>query len=156
MMGRKRVPITVPGRRGALARRTRRERHGAYARRVNGRLPARLAWLQPAIDEARAGVESDLGGDLTTAQRLVLDATLEAHVVRRLLGHNMLARGATTRSGELRPAAKAYVSYLNSERLGFLALGLERRARNMDSYVAEVMSREKPSQRPASAAGGRT
>lgn len=88
---------------------------------------------------------SDLGGllNMTAAQRALAAATLEVHLVRRRLGRNLAGRGLVRRDGTPRAALAAYFTAANTERLNWLALGLDRRARRVDSYVAEVLERQR-------------
>lgn len=113
-------------------------------------LPARAAPFLAEYVAFALGLVADLGGEdnLTTAQRALVASTAEVRALRQKAGRNLLARGLVQRKGDLRGAAKLYVSLVNSERLGLLALGLERRARQVDSYVADVLARERAEKVP--------
>jgi hypothetical protein len=116
-------------------------------------LPARAdAFLAEYVAFA-LGLVADLGGeeDMTTAQRALVASTAEVRALRQKAGRNLLARGLVQRKGDLRGAAKLYVALVNSERLGLLALGLERRARQVDSYVEGVLAQERAARSHASA-----
>lgn len=126
---------------GAPVRRTRADRHGAY--RSGGGLPPRLAWMRPEIDAFRAGLVCDLGGEPTTAQSALVEQAVRLLTVVLLLTWNVFTRGGTTRKGELRPAIKALATYENSLRLALLALGLERRAKQVDLDLRALWSRSR-------------
>jgi hypothetical protein len=100
----------------------------------DGSIPARIRRIfGDEIDRLREGLLLDLGGPeaISTAEGMLINAVLEAHAIRRLLGHRILCRGACDRKGEVKPAVLSFFTALNSERLNLVALGLRRRAKSL-------------------------
>jgi hypothetical protein len=98
-------------------------------------------FAQDYVDFA-AGLAQDRGGfdELSTAERALIESVAETRALRRKCGRNVLARGLARRDGELRGPVKVYIALVNAERQGLLALGLGRRARDvqtLDSYLRE-------------------
>lgn len=117
-------------------------------------LPRRLWPFEAEYVALAAELASDLGGieNMTAARRALAAATLEVHVIRRKLGRNLLARGIVRRNGELRAALVSYFTAANTERLNWLALGLERRARDLTPDLRAAWKREGVT--PEAARGG--
>lgn len=119
-------------------------------------LPVSQARFRPAYEALAAGLLTDRGGPeaVTTAELALIETTCECYVTARKLARRLFTRGVTKRGGELQPALASYFTAVNSLRLNLMALGLDRRARRVDSYVAEVMEREKSRPGPTDAAEG--
>ena len=72
---------------------------------------------------------------------------VDSYCVALFLMHNIETRGTARRDGSLRPAVLSLATFQNTLRLHLQALGLERRARdvnNLGSYLAQRRSGAQP------------
>lgn len=114
------------------------------------RLPKRLAWFEPAFLALAAQYISDLGGEheMTAGRKILLRETLVAWINVTRQGRSLQVRGVGKRNGDPSPMLASYYTGLNTLRLNLLALGLGRRARDVQTLGAYLAQR-----RPATPAG---
>jgi hypothetical protein len=91
-----------------------------------------------ALAEQRQQVETDLGGteSLTRIQLDLVGRYVEVSALASWLAGNLVAEGALTTRGRARQALAAYLSILDRQHRLALALGLERRQKNMTPLEA--------------------
>lgn len=114
--------------------------HGVVAFLQGGKLSVEIA---NELDGIEQGLIADLGGDPTVAQKTLVTATRAALAVV-LLGNAYLARDGLSKLKKNRWLLSTLATYTNSVRLNLLALGLERRAKqveSLDDVIADIASR---------------
>jgi hypothetical protein len=84
-----------------------------------------------ALAEQRADVERDLGGDLSRIQQDLVGRYVETSALCSWLAGHLTATGLQTPRGRMRAAFNAYLQVLDRQHRLALALGLERRARQV-------------------------
>lgn len=90
-----------------------------------------------------AGFVADLGGleNLTTAKRAIVEKAAEALTVSRLFAEDIGTRGAFTAHGRVRATTTGYLATVDRIVRLLGLLGLERKARNLDTLDGYVASR---------------
>lgn len=128
-------------------------KHGITSAIVQGgKVPPELpdaAEINNEVDALVAQIIADLGGaDEVTANRRTIIAAQRTVLTVLALAQRYIAReGLMNHKGKPHPLLGLLVSYVNAARLNAVALGLERRARNLGpASLAEYLD-----QRPASA-----
>jgi hypothetical protein len=88
------------------------------------------------LRERRDALQRDLGGDLGLVKGDTADAYLVTVLLATSLAENLLVKGVLTPKGKSRAAMTAYLQVLDRQvKLGTL-LGLERRVKPVDPFVA--------------------
>lgn len=100
-----------------------------------------------AVDGRIAQFIQDLGGpeNVTAAQQIVLDGIRTSLLVQGLCEAFLTETGVVDRRRKPHALLKSLATFINSSRLGALALGLERKARDaktLDARLAEIAERE--------------
>jgi hypothetical protein len=125
-------------------------RHGAVAVARNGLqalvgierqdLLERLEWLGEQLI-------SDRGGEVTAAENLLIQDILRVEAVITLIldhvGHTGVSQLDKDGRPDLTPPLKSLATYLNTKRLNLVALGLERKAKDINSLLAFYSGKEK-------------
>ena len=129
--------------------------HGAAsAAAQRGELPAGFERFQPIVEGFYDGWISDLGGleNVSSAKRALLLVARGCLVVW-LLGLAYVEQcGLTDAKGEAQPILKVLNSYGNSLRLHLVAVGLERRARDVTPTLEAYLRQREQKQDMNSAA----
>lgn len=114
-----------------------RQTHGVVSYLQGGNPPAEIA---SKLDSFESGLLSDLGHEPTTAQHALVESTrVSLGVV--LLASSYLSQGSVSQLKRNRWLLQALGTFLNTTRLNLLALGLERRAKEvltLDSVLADL------------------
>jgi hypothetical protein len=112
-------------------------KHGIWAFQKYGRLPEEIA---ARLEDFETGMISDLGGDVTTAQRTLIETSRMCFGVILLASQWIAENGAVRPGGKPQHILNLLGTYLNTLRLNLLALGLHRRtksAHTLESIVSE-------------------
>jgi hypothetical protein len=93
-----------------------------------------------ALRRLRDEMADDLGGDLTAAQRVLIEEAAKARIIAQAVGDFILRQESLVKDGELLPVVVQHSALVGN--LGRLLerLGLERKAREvkrLDQYLAE-------------------
>ena len=120
----------------ATARNTLRMTHGARSvQRRLAQIEARRGGLAPE----RAAILADLGGpeNVSNIKARLVDRYLETSLIAEWLGGNLLLDGVLTTKGKTRAAATLYLQVVDRVHRLSLALGLERRARDLSCLTPQ-------------------
>ena len=103
-------------------------------------LPPELVRIGTLVERQAAGLEGDKGGRdyMTAGEQAMLDVWRTARTATLVILGEMIERGAVvqTHSGwDLAPGAQRLARFLAEERQTLLALGLNRRAKEVDLAV---------------------
>lgn len=111
-------------------------KHGAHHWLRSRRLPAGREFkeIDKELKQLRESLLHGLGGieNLSAQQVALLDDVVSARAVAMLLLRDIKRWGIAGGEDGLRPAVKALGTYLNTARLGLLALGLKDRSGDFD------------------------
>lgn len=122
-------------------------KHGAFSQQVRDALTPEQADVLAALAEKRAEIERDLGGseNLSVLARDLAGRYLELCTIADYLGGRLVTQGPLTPKGNQRAALTAYLGVVDRLQRLALALGIERRAKPIQS-VADIMRehREEP------------
>ncbi len=114
--------------------------HGVVTFLDKGSAPTEI---EAKLDSFESGLLSDLGHEPTTAQRALIESTrVSLGVV--LLASSYLSQGSVSQLKRNRWLLQALGTFLNTTRLNLLALGLERRAKEvltLDDVVKDISAR---------------
>ncbi len=111
--------------------------HGVQSFLNGGSAPSEITDKLAAYE---AGLLSDLGNEPSTAQRALVETTCTALRVY-LLARSYLLQGPPSQLKKKRWVFQTLATYLNTTRLNLLALGLERRAKDLltvDAVLADI------------------
>ncbi len=117
---------------------------GVFSTIASGELPKLPGSeeIERQVSEIIAGFVSDLGGEeaVTNAQRVILSGLRLSLLVQGLVEMNLRETGIVGRRGRPNSLLKTAATFINSARLGALALGLERKPRRigpttLDEYL---------------------
>jgi hypothetical protein len=127
-----------------------RQTHGVVSYLQGRNPPAEIA---SKLDSFESGLLSDLGHEPTTAQRALIESTrVSLGVV--LLASSYLSQGSVSQLKRNRWLLQALGTFLNTTRLNLLALGLERRAKEvltLDDVVRDISARRATDAKSAAA-----
>ena len=128
-------PKRRKGQRGAA-------RHGGYSLLVTGEVPLDRLYVKRYLEDVRAGVIRDLGGEeaMTTLQIVMVDRLVTALGVTRLIEEFAREKGVLANpAGFLNPAlGKHYTTYANQVRLAAQALGITARLAPAEDTLAAI------------------
>jgi hypothetical protein len=118
-------------------------KHGVSALVATGEMPPlpEAAEIERAVGEIIAGFVQDLGGPeaVTNAQRVILSGLRLSLLVQGLAEVHLKRSGIVNRRTEkANSLLSVAATFINSARLGAVALGLERRARNVTTLAAKL------------------
>lgn len=89
--------------------------------------------------ERVAALTSDLGGDLSVAQSILVDQASRLHLLAQLAWNHLTRVGLFNKRGDAVPAYEAYLRTISREADVLRLLGLERRSKpvpDLQSYLA--------------------
>jgi len=98
------------------------------------------------VDRALAQIDSDLGGDLSGAQREILRACRVPMIVLRLAEAYLIKNDVVDRKGRVRGILRIVGVYSNALRHNLVALGLNRIPKHLDSLEStaeEIVARRR-------------
>jgi len=125
----------MESKKGAPCHNTNAVKHGSYLKLAKRRLDGRTV-LAKQLNELKQVMISDLGGDITKAQELLVDR-VKFKVASLHFMEIAMSKGEMSVNGE-------YISLANSFRADLALLGLERRERNYIPAVSEyIKNKEK-------------
>lgn len=113
-------------------------KHGHRSRRFQDAMLPGQEQLRAAIAERRIEWAADLGDDLSFGQRDLISRGLRLHVILDTLEENMEREGVLTPKGAMRAAVSLYLSVLDRLMKIYAQLGLERRAKPIQSASAII------------------
>jgi hypothetical protein len=94
-----------------------------------------------------AALTSDLGGDLSTAERTLVEQVSRLHLIAQLAWNNVAREGLFGKSGHARPAYDAFLRTVNNQREILKVLGLQRRAKpvlSLQEYLGALNPADAP------------
>ncbi len=123
---------------------------GVYSTIANGEIPEAVpgaAEIEQAVSSIIDGFVADLGGEgnVTNAQRVILSGIRLSLLVQALVESELKRTGIVDRRRRPNALLKTAATFINSARLGAVAIGLERKARDaktLDARLAEIAERE--------------
>jgi hypothetical protein len=123
---------------------------GVYSVIRNGEVPEAVpgaAEIEQAVGSIIDGFIADLGGseNVTNSQRVILSGLRLSLLVQALVESELKRTGIVDRRRRPNALLKTAATFINSARLGAVALGLERKARDaktLDARLAEIAERE--------------
>jgi hypothetical protein len=104
-----------------------------HSRRAQDALLPGQEQLRAAIAERRIEWAADLGDDLSFGQKDLVNRGLRLHVILDTLETNMEREGVMTAKGAARAAVSLYLTVLDKLLKIYQQLGLERRAKRIQS-----------------------
>jgi hypothetical protein len=121
-------------------------RHGLYSRQMREALLPEQAEARAAIAEQRRAIEDDLGGNeaLSALTRDLIGRYVELRLVADFLGHQLATVGPLTGKGRQRAALTAYLAVIDRLNRLALSLGLERKAKRVDTIADIVREHAEP------------
>ena len=129
-------------------------RSGVFSTIANGELPPDLlgaAEIERQVSEVIDGFVADLGGQetITNAQRVILSGLRLSLLVQGLVEQDLRKNGIVDRRRRPSALLKTAATFINSARLGAIALGLERRPRSvgptsLEEYLTVVPGADSP------------
>ncbi len=125
-------------------------RNSLYSWKRRRMLPAHLGHVGEVVAKEEAGTIRDLGGDVTTMQRGIISDNALALGLILLAFEEAQKRGsiASEDNGkwDFMPGLQKVKGLLDTRRQNFLALGLERRAKDVDREIVIRKFAEAPPQ----------
>jgi len=127
-------------------------RSGVFSTIASGEVPPDLpggADIERQVSGVMVGFVADLGGEetITNAQRVILSGLRLSLLVQALVEESLKRDGIVDRKHRPSALLKTAATFINSARLGAIALGLDRRMKDpktLEARLAEIAEQETP------------